>query len=130
MAARDGRSTAFLDTAVTAIEALVGGAPSAASPAPAPAPALPPAAAAAAAAAAPELQPYQEQVVSSFMRSTGNEVIFHPTGLGAAAVVDAVVARTLARHPAQHVVVCVVRPAQALAHAARMQASLGVSVAA
>jgi hypothetical protein len=76
------------------------------------------------------LQPYQEQLVSEFMHSPGNEIIFLPTGLGAAAVVDAAAARSLARHTSKHVIVCVVRPAQALTHADRLRSSLGVPVAA
>ena len=77
------------------------------------------------------LPAYQSQLVDSFLhRSTGNEVLFLPTGLGECAVTDAIAAGMLERHPSKHIVVCVVRPAQALSHADRLRAALGVPVGA
>ena len=76
------------------------------------------------------LPQYQSQLVDAFLRSPGNEVLFLPTGLGECSVVDAIAASMLHRHPHQHIVICVVRPAQALSHAARLRASLGVTVGA
>lgn len=73
-----------------------------------------------------QLLPCQRQMVSSFMRSPSNQLIFLPTGLGGTAVVDAIVGSTLERHSDKHVVVCVVRPAQALTHAERLRTALGV----
>ena len=76
------------------------------------------------------LPTYQSQLVDSFLRSRGNEVLFLPTGLGECAVVDAVAKGMLDRHPNKHIVVCVVRPAQALTHAERLRTDLGVPVGA
>jgi len=73
---------------------------------------------------------FQLQVVSAFLRSPSNQLVFLPTGMGGTAVVDAIVGSTLERHPNKHVVVCVVRPAQALTHAERLRAALGVKATA
>jgi len=65
------------------------------------------------------------------MRSPGNEVAFLPTGLGQCSLVDEISRNMLERYPEKHVVVCVVRPAQALSHADRLRAALrGTPVAA
>lgn len=64
------------------------------------------------------------------MRSPGNEVLFLPTGLGESNVVDEIARQMLQRFPDKHVVLCVVRPAQALSHADRLRAALGVPVGA
>lgn len=73
---------------------------------------------------------YQSKLVDSFLRSPGNEILFLPTGLGECAVTDAIARGMLERHPSKHIVVCVVRPAQALSHANRLRAALGVPVGA
>jgi hypothetical protein len=73
---------------------------------------------------------YQTQLVDSFMRSPGNEVLFLPTGLGECNVVDEIARQMLQRFPDKHVALCVVRPAQALSHADRLRAALGVPVGA
>ena len=95
-----------------------------------PAPATAPPPAPGAPTGAPDAPPYQTQVVDAFLRSPGNEVTFLPTGLGELAVVDAIARGMLDRHPSKHVLVCVIRPAQALSHAERLRASLGVPVGA
>lgn len=68
---------------------------------------------------------YQTQMIDKIIKSPGNEIIFLPTGLGESVVVDSVIAQMLERHPDKHVVICVLRPAQALSHAARIRKSLG-----
>ena len=73
---------------------------------------------------------YQSQLADSFLHSRGNEVLFLPTGLGECAVVDAIAKGMLKKHPKKHIVVCVVRPAQALSHADRLRIALGVPVGA
>jgi hypothetical protein len=73
---------------------------------------------------------FQTQLVDSFMRSPGNEVLFLPTGLGECNVVDEIARQMLQRFPDKHVALCVVRPAQALSHADRLRAVLGVPVGA
>jgi len=73
---------------------------------------------------------FQTQLVDSFMRSPGNEVLFLPTGLGECTVVDEIARQMLQRFPDKHVVFCVIRPAQALSHADRLRAALGVPVCA
>lgn len=73
---------------------------------------------------------FQTQLVDSFMRSPGNEVLFLPTGLGECTVVDEIARQMLQRFPDKHVAICVVRPAQALSHADRLRAALGVPVGA
>jgi hypothetical protein len=67
---------------------------------------------------------YQAQLVDAFLRSPGNEVVFLPTGFGHDVVVDAIVDAMANQQPDKHVVICVVRPAQALSHAARLSAVL------
>lgn len=67
---------------------------------------------------------YQAQLVDAFLRSPGNEVVFLPTGFGHDVVVDAIVDAMANQRPDKHVVICVVRPAQALSHAARLSAAL------
>lgn len=67
---------------------------------------------------------YQSQLVDAFLRSPGNEVVFLPTGFGQDVVVDAIIEAMVNQHPDKHVVLCVVRPAQALSHAARLSAAL------
>lgn len=73
---------------------------------------------------------FQTQLIDSFMRSPGNEVLFLPTGLGECTVVDEIARQMLQRFPDKHVAICVVRPAQALSHADRLRAALGVPVGA
>ena len=68
---------------------------------------------------------YQTQMIDKIIKSPGNEIFFLPTGLGEGAIVDSVIAQMLKKHPDQHVVICVLRPAQALSHAARIRKSLG-----
>lgn len=68
---------------------------------------------------------YQTQMIDKIIKSPGNEIFFLPTGLGESAIVDSVIAQMLERHPEKHVVICVLRPAQALSHAARIRKSLG-----
>jgi hypothetical protein len=82
------------------------------------------------AADAETLPLYQTQLVDSFMRSPGNEVLFLPTGLGECNVVDEIARQMLQRYPDKHVALCVVRPAQALSHADRLREVLGVPVGA
>lgn len=76
------------------------------------------------------LPSYQAQVIDAFLRSPGNEVAFLPTGMGQNTVADAITRGMLERFPKKHVVVCVVRPAQALSQAERLRAVLDVPVAA
>lgn len=73
---------------------------------------------------------YQTQVADSFIHTNGNEIIFLPTGFGCNAVVDSMARSSLARHPSKHIVICVLRPAQALSHAARLRSALEVPVGA
>jgi hypothetical protein len=73
---------------------------------------------------------YQTQIADSFVHNQGNEIIFLPTGFGCNAVVDSMARSSLARRPTKHIVVCVLRPAQALSHAARLRSELGVEVGA
>eukprot|EP00890_Picochlorum_soloecismus_P002237 jgi/Picsp_1/3013/NSC_01235-R1_endoribonuclease dicer len=68
---------------------------------------------------------YQTQMIDKIIKSPGNEIVFLPTGLGESAIVDSVIAQMLEKHPDKHVVICVLRPAQALSHAARIRKSLG-----
>lgn len=74
------------------------------------------------------LETYQQQLLQNFTKSTANEVMFLPTGFGVSQVVDAIIKRTLASQPDKHVVVVVVRPSQALSHAARLSATLEAPV--
>jgi hypothetical protein len=74
------------------------------------------------------LEPYQQALLDAYYKSTANELMFLPTGFGVSAVVDAAIARSLVAAPTRHVVVVVVRPSQALSHAARLSHALDASV--
>lgn len=74
---------------------------------------------------------YHDQMVERIGKSRGNEICFLPTGLGVSSVVDRLIQQSLEKVPKKHVIVCVLRPAQALSHAARIRRALGtVSVGA
>lgn len=73
---------------------------------------------------------YHTQMIEKIMKSPGNEIMFLPTGLGDALVVDSVISQTLKQVPDKHVVICVLRPAQALTYAQRLRRNLRVAVGA
>lgn len=67
------------------------------------------------------LLPFQTQMIEHIMKSTSNEIMFLPTGLGEGEVVNAVIRRKLSAHPSKHIVLCAARPGQVLSRAARLQ---------
>lgn len=75
-----------------------------------------------------QLEPYQQHLFDGYFKSTANEILFLPTGFGANSVVDGIIHRTLTDQSDKHVVVVVVRPSQALSHAARLSQALNVDV--
>ena len=70
------------------------------------------------------LEEFQVQMIEQIMKSPGNEILFLPTGMGQNRIVDVVIQRMLDQYPGKHVVVCVLRPGQALSQAERLRCSL------